>query len=55
MAAAGVSPSFLMDHVYYWGAAFRDTILGPERAARLDRVASAYRAGLRPACTPTTT
>ena len=48
MAAAGVSPSFLMDHVLYWGAAFRDTILGPERAARLDRVASALRAGLRP-------
>lgn len=48
MAAAGISPSFLMDHVYYWGAAFRDTILGADRAARLDRVASAYRAGLRP-------
>lgn len=48
MAAAGISPSFLMDHVRYWGAAFRDTILGSDRAARLDRVASAYRAGLRP-------
>lgn len=48
MASAGISPSFLMDHVYYWGAAFRDTILGADRAARLDRVASAYRAGLRP-------
>ncbi|SKA80531.1 hypothetical protein SAMN06295879_0210 [Agreia bicolorata] len=48
MAAAEVSPSFLMDHVYYWGAAFRDSILGRERAERLDRVASAYRAGLRP-------
>ncbi|QOC24969.1 amidohydrolase [Microbacterium hominis] len=48
MAAAGISPSFLMDHVYYWGAAFRDTILGPDRAARLDRLASAVRAGLRP-------
>ena len=48
MAAAGLSPSFLMNHVYYWGAAFRDTILGPERADRLDRVASAYAAGLRP-------
>ncbi|MCK9915427.1 MULTISPECIES: amidohydrolase [Microbacterium] len=48
MAAAGISPSFLMDHVYYWGAAFRDTILGPERAERLDRLASAYRFGLRP-------
>lgn len=48
MAAVGLSPSFLMNHVYYWGAAFRDTILGPERAQRLDRVASAYAAGLRP-------
>ncbi|MBU6330244.1 MAG: amidohydrolase [Acidobacteria bacterium] len=48
MAALGVSPSFLMNHVYYWGAAFRDTILGPTRADRLDRVASACAAGLRP-------
>jgi predicted amidohydrolase YtcJ len=48
MAAAGLSPSFLMNHVYYWGAAFRDSILGPTRAARLDRIASAYAAGLRP-------
>ena len=48
MAALGISPSFLMNHVYYWGAAFRDTILGPERANRLDRVATAYKKGLRP-------
>ena len=48
MAEAGISPSFLMNHVYYWGAAFRDTILGPSRAGRLDRVASAYAAGLTP-------
>ena len=48
MAAVGISPSFLMNHVYFWGAAFRDTILGPERAERLDRLASAYAAGLRP-------
>ncbi|MBM3670104.1 MAG: amidohydrolase family protein [Actinobacteria bacterium] len=48
MAAIGVSPTFLMNHLYYWGAAFRDTILGPKRAGRLDRVASAYAAGLRP-------
>jgi predicted amidohydrolase YtcJ len=48
MAKANISPSFLMNHVFYWGAAFRDTILGPERANRLDRVASAYAAGLRP-------
>lgn len=48
MAKLGVSPSFLMNHVYYWGAAFRDTILGEGRAQRLDRVASAYAAGMRP-------
>ncbi len=48
MAAAGINPSFLMNHVYYWGAAFRDTILGPERANHLDRVATAYKVGLRP-------
>jgi predicted amidohydrolase YtcJ len=48
MARAGLSPSFLMNHVYYWGAAFRDTILGPSRAERLDRVASAISAGMRP-------
>ncbi len=44
----GVSPSFLMNHVYYWGQVFRDNILGPERANRLDMVASALKAGLRP-------
>ena len=48
MSAAGLSPSFLMNHVYYWGAAFRDSFLGAARANRLDRVASAYKAGLRP-------
>ncbi|MFZ0040950.1 MAG: amidohydrolase [Solirubrobacteraceae bacterium] len=48
MAAIGVSPSFLINHVYFWGRAFRDTLIGPERAARLDPVASARRHGLRP-------
>ena len=48
MASVGISPSFLMNHVLFWGAAFRDTILGPDRAGRLDRLASAYAAGLRP-------
>ena len=48
MAKLGLSPSFLMNHVYFWGAAFRDTILGPDRAGRLDRVASAYAAGMKP-------
>ncbi|NQU37014.1 MAG: amidohydrolase family protein [Actinobacteria bacterium] len=44
----GVSPSFLMNHVYYWGEVFQNNILGPERANRLDMVASALKAGLRP-------
>jgi predicted amidohydrolase YtcJ len=48
MAELGVSPSFLMNHVYYWGSALRDHILGPDRADRLDSVASALRHGLRP-------
>lgn len=48
MGRVGVSPSFLMNHVYYWGRAFRDRILGPARAGRLDPVASARRHGLRP-------
>ncbi|MDQ1307517.1 MAG: hypothetical protein QG671_3350 [Actinomycetota bacterium] len=48
MAKAGVSPSFLMNHVYFWGRVFRDNILGPERADRLDRVATALKHGLRP-------
>jgi predicted amidohydrolase YtcJ len=48
MAALGLSPSFLIDHVAHWGRAFRDTIIGPDRAGRLDRMAAAVRNGLRP-------
>ncbi len=48
MKALGLSPSFLIGHVYYWGRAFRDDILGPARADRLDPCASALRGGLRP-------
>lgn len=48
MQALGLTPSFLIGHVHYWGRAFRDEILGPERANRLDPCASAIAAGLRP-------
>ncbi|MFA7266799.1 MAG: amidohydrolase, partial [Candidatus Nanopelagicales bacterium] len=48
MARIGVHPSFLMNHVYYWGRVFRDHIIGAERANELDGVASALAAGLRP-------
>lgn len=44
--ALGVSPSFLIGHVYYWGQTFRDGIFGPRKAALLDRAASCERAGI---------
>jgi predicted amidohydrolase YtcJ len=47
MRALGLSPSFLIGHVRWWGKAFRDRILGPERAALYDPCASALKAGLR--------
>jgi hypothetical protein len=43
----GISPSFLIGHIGYWGAAFNQTILGEDRARLVDRCASAARAGLR--------
>lgn len=42
----GVSPSFLIGHVYYWGQAFRDNIFGASKAALLDRAASCEREGI---------
>ncbi|MFQ0815696.1 twin-arginine translocation pathway signal protein [Brucella anthropi] len=42
-----LSPSFLIGHVEYWGEAFRDVILGPERANLLDRCGSALKANLK--------
>lgn len=47
MAAAGLSPSFLVNHVYYWGRVLRDNILGPERACGLHRMNTAANNGLR--------
>ena len=46
MKDMGVSPSFLIGHVRWWGKAFRDRILGPERARFYDPCASALAAGL---------
>jgi len=48
MAALGISPSFLIGHVYWWGRALRDNILGPARAAGLHPVNTALSFGLRP-------
>lgn len=41
----GVVPSFTIGHVNYWGAAFHDHILGPERAKRIDPAGDFKRAG----------
>ncbi len=46
MAKLGVQPSFLMNHVYFYGAAYRDQLFGPERAARMDPAADCVRLGL---------
>lgn len=47
MRRLGLSPSFLIGHVRWWGRAFRDRFLGPERAALYDPCASALDGGLR--------
>ncbi|WP_308518050.1 amidohydrolase [uncultured Stenotrophomonas sp.] len=47
LAELQVSPSFLIGHVYYWGKAFRDNILGPQRADLYDPCRSALAGGLR--------
>ena len=46
-ARLGVTPSFHMNHIYYYGPELRDEILGPERASRLMPIGSAVRAGHR--------
>ncbi|MDZ4852701.1 MAG: amidohydrolase [Pirellulaceae bacterium] len=47
MRELGVTPSFFVAHVYYWGDRHRDLFLGPERAERISPLASARNVGLR--------
>jgi tetratricopeptide (TPR) repeat protein len=47
MRGLGISPSFLIGHVRWWGKAFRDRILGTESARFYDPCASALKGGLR--------
>ncbi len=47
MATLGLSPSFLIGHVRWWGRAFRDRLLGAARSDHYDPCATALRAGLR--------
>jgi hypothetical protein len=46
MQTLGVEPSFLMNHVYFYGAAYRDQLFGPERAAFMDPAGACRREGL---------
>ncbi|NOD97549.1 amidohydrolase family protein [Ruegeria sp. HKCCD6228] len=46
MAELGVHPSFLINHVHYWGHAMRDNVFGPRKVELLDRCAAAENAGL---------
>jgi predicted amidohydrolase YtcJ len=43
----GMGPSFLINHVYYWGQTMRDNVFGPEKVQLLDRCASVEAAGIR--------
>jgi predicted amidohydrolase YtcJ len=46
MTALGMVPSFLINHVHYWGHVMRDEVFGPEKVRLLDRCQSVERAGL---------
>ncbi|WP_161957397.1 amidohydrolase [Aestuariivirga litoralis] len=47
MKKLNVEPSFLMNHVTLYGAAYRDQIFGPERANFMDPAGACDKAGLR--------
>ncbi len=46
-AKLGVVPGFTVGHTDYWGEAFHDHLLGPERANRIDPGASLIANGMR--------
>ena len=47
MAELGLSPSFLIGHVHYWGKAFVEDIFGLEKASKLDRTGACEDKGIR--------
>lgn len=47
MGYLGVAASFFPPHVWYWGDRHREVFLGPERAARIDPLASASDKGVK--------
>ncbi|UCH74279.1 MAG: amidohydrolase family protein [Rhodospirillales bacterium] len=44
--ALGVGPSFLINHVHYWGHVMRDKVFGPKKVQLLDRCGAVEAAGL---------
>jgi predicted amidohydrolase YtcJ len=46
MKALGVEPSFLMNHLFLYGAAYRDQIFGPGRAEFMDPAGACAKAGV---------
>ena len=46
MKELGVSASFLIGHVHYWGVAMRDEVFGEKKAQLLDRCKSIEKAGV---------
>jgi predicted amidohydrolase YtcJ len=47
MKDLGITPSFLIGHVHFWGTAMRDTVFGEDKAKLLDRCKSVEEAGLK--------
>ncbi|MDW3646979.1 MAG: amidohydrolase [Bacteroidia bacterium] len=46
MKELGITPNFHINHLYYYGQALRDEIIGPERAEKLLPIKTAANAGL---------
>ncbi len=46
MVALGMTPSFLINHVHYWGHVMRDQVFGPDKVQLLDRCGAVEKAGL---------
>ena len=47
IAELGITPSFFVGHVYYWGDRHRDIFMGPERAAGISPLRSSIDRGIR--------
>ncbi|MEE4658906.1 MAG: amidohydrolase [Halieaceae bacterium] len=47
MADLNMVPSFLINHVHYWGHVMRDRVFGPDKVKLLDRCAAVEDAGLK--------